>query len=40
MQLEAAQVAEMEAQNTLVEAIDIILRQQKQVNRINMNRTY
>jgi hypothetical protein len=40
LQLEAAQVAEMEAQNTLVEAIDIILRQQKQVNRINMNRTY
>lgn len=40
MQLEAAQVAEVEAQNTLTEAIDIILRQQKQVNRINMNRTY
>jgi hypothetical protein len=40
LQLEAAQVAEAEAQNTLTEAIDIILRQQKQVNRINMNRTY
>ena len=40
MQLEAAMAAEAEAQNTLVEAIDIILRQQKQVNRINMNRTY
>jgi hypothetical protein len=40
LQLEAAQVAEAEAQNTLVEAIDLILRQQKQVNRINMNRTY
>jgi len=40
LQLEAAQVAEAEAQNTLTEAIDVILRQQKQVNRINMNRTY
>lgn len=40
LQLEAAQVAEAEAQNTLTEAIDLILRQQKQVNRINMNRTY
>lgn len=40
LQIEAAQVAEMEAQNALVEAVDIILRQQKQVNRINMNRTY
>lgn len=40
LQLEAAQVAEVEAQNTLTEAIDIVLRQQKQVNRLNMNRTY
>lgn len=40
LQLEAAQVAEAEAQNSLVEAVDIILRQQNQVNRINMNRTY
>lgn len=40
LQMEVAQVAELEAQNTLVEAIDIILRQQKQVNRINMNKTY
>lgn len=40
LQLEAAQVAEAEAQNTLTEAIDIVLRQQKQVNRLNMNRTY
>ena len=40
LQLEAAQVAEAEAQNTLTEAVDIVLRQQKQVGRINMNRTY
>ena len=40
LQMEVAQVAELESQNTLVEAIDIILRQQKQVNRINMNKTY
>lgn len=40
LQLEAAQVAEAEAQNTLTEAIDIVLRQQRQVNRLNMNRTY
>lgn len=40
LQLEAAQAAEAEAQNTLTEAIDIVLRQQKQVNRLNMNRTY
>lgn len=40
LQIEASQVAEAEADRVLTEAIDVVLRQQKQVNRINMNRTY
>jgi len=40
LQLEAAQLAEQEAQVALVDAIDVVLRQQKQINRLNMNRTY
>jgi hypothetical protein len=40
LQVEAAQVAEAEAERHLTDAIDIVLRQQKQVNRLNMNRTY
>ena len=40
LQLEAAQVAEQEAQVALIDAVDVIMRQQKQINRLNMNRTY
>lgn len=40
MQLEAAQAAEADAERVLNETLDIVLRQQGQVNRINMNRTY
>jgi len=40
MQIEAAQVAEQEAQVALIDAVDVIMRQQKQINRLNMNRTY
>jgi len=40
LQIEAAQVAEAEAERYITDAIDIVLRQQKQVNRINMNQTY
>jgi hypothetical protein len=38
--MEASQVAEAEAERYIIDAIDIVLRQQKQVNRINMNQTY
>lgn len=40
LQMEASQVAEAEAERYIIDAIDIVLRQQKQVNRINMNQTY
>jgi hypothetical protein len=40
LQIEASQVAEAEAERYITDAIDIVLRQQKQVNRINMNQTY
>jgi hypothetical protein len=40
LQLEAAQVAEAEAERIMADTVDIILRQQQQVGRINMNRTY
>lgn len=40
MQIEAAQVAEVEAENYLIMEVDKVLRQQKQAGRINMIRTY
>lgn len=40
LQVEAAQVAEAEAERIMADTVDIILRQQQQVKGINMNRTY
>lgn len=40
MQVEAAQIAEAEAERIMADTVDIVLRQQQQVSRINMNRTY
>jgi hypothetical protein len=40
LQIEAAQVAEAESEKVLADTVDIVIRQQGQVNRINMNRTY
>lgn len=40
LQIEAAQVAEAEAEHYMADTVDIVLRQQQQVGRINMNKTY
>jgi hypothetical protein len=40
LQFEAAQVAEAEAERIMSDTVDIVLRQQQQVGRINMNNTY
>lgn len=40
MQIEASQVAEANAERTLSNLIDVVVRGQRQVGRINMNRTY
>lgn len=40
LQVEAAQVAEVEAERIMADTVDIVLRQQQQVKGINMNRTY
>ena len=40
LQIEAAQVAEAEAERVLADTVDIVLRQQQQTGRINMNKTY
>lgn len=40
LQVEAAQVAEAEAERIMADTVDIVLRQQQQVGRLNMNRTY
>lgn len=40
LQVEAAQVAEAEAERIMADTVDIVLRQQQQVGRINMNNTY
>lgn len=40
LQIEAAQVAEAEAERIMADTVDIVLRQQQQVGRINMNKTY
>jgi uncharacterized protein YwbE len=38
--VEAAQIAEAEAERIMADTVDIVLRQQQQVGRINMNKTY
>lgn len=40
LQIEAAQVSEVEAERVMSDTVDIVLRQQQQIGRINMNKTY
>ena len=40
LQVEAAQVAEAEAERIMADTVDIVLRQQQQIQRVNMSRTY